>query len=100
MAASIVAAIRLRGQEIRPTPGLAAIVKDSLDLARLVLTEIEHKGMRPGERFIKNFSQLVWPLPNAPWLLRRCAFSLLRSGVVFHLAVRCLLFCDHEFQCC
>lgn len=45
IAASLVAAIRLRGEEIRPSPRLTALVKDSVSLARLVLSEIEHKGM-------------------------------------------------------
>ena len=44
IAASLVAAIRLRGVEIRPSPKLTAVVKDSVALARLVLSEIEHKG--------------------------------------------------------
>ncbi len=44
IAAAIVAAIRLRGQEIKPSPKLTATIKDSVDLARLVLSEIEHKG--------------------------------------------------------
>ena len=46
IAASIVAAIRLRGEEIKPSPRLTAIVKDSVNLARLVMSEIEHKGMK------------------------------------------------------
>jgi len=47
IAASIVAAIRLRGEEIKPSPKLTATVRDSVNLARLVLSEIEHKGMKP-----------------------------------------------------
>jgi hypothetical protein len=39
-AASIVAAIRLRGQEVKPSPKLTATIKDSVDLARRVLAEI------------------------------------------------------------
>lgn len=46
IAASLVAAIRLRGEEIRPSPKLTAVVKDSVTLARLVLSEIEHKGVK------------------------------------------------------
>jgi hypothetical protein len=41
IAASIVAAIRLRGQEIKPSPKLTATIKHSVELARLVLAEIE-----------------------------------------------------------
>ncbi|MBZ5525358.1 MAG: hypothetical protein LAP21_24285 [Acidobacteriia bacterium] len=41
IAASIVAAIRLRGQEINPSPKLTATIKDSVQLARLVLPELE-----------------------------------------------------------
>jgi hypothetical protein len=40
IAASIVAAIRLRGQEVRPSPQLTAVIKDSVMLARLVLAEL------------------------------------------------------------
>jgi hypothetical protein len=46
IAASIVAAIRLRGQEIQPSPRLTCVIKDSVSLARLVLAEIEHKGIQ------------------------------------------------------
>jgi hypothetical protein len=46
IAASIVAAIRLRGEEIKPSPKLTATVRDSVNLARMVLAEIEHKGMK------------------------------------------------------
>lgn len=41
IAASIVAAIRLRGQDVKPSPKLTATIKDSVELARLVLTELE-----------------------------------------------------------
>jgi hypothetical protein len=40
VAASVVAAIRLRGEEIRSSPKLTATVKDSVHLARLILTEL------------------------------------------------------------
>jgi hypothetical protein len=40
IAASIIAAIRLRGEEITPSPRLTAVVKDSVRLARLVLAEL------------------------------------------------------------
>lgn len=41
IAASIVAAIRLGGQEVRPSPKLTATIKDSIELARLVLKNLE-----------------------------------------------------------
>lgn len=41
VAASVVAAIRLRGQEIAPSPKLTATIKDAVHLARLVLSELE-----------------------------------------------------------
>jgi hypothetical protein len=40
IAASIVAAIRLRGEPIKPSPKLTATIKDSIDLARRVLAEL------------------------------------------------------------
>lgn len=40
IAASIVAAIRLRGEPVRPSPKLKAVIADSVSLARLVLAEI------------------------------------------------------------
>ncbi len=40
IAACIVAAIRLRGQEVRPSPQLTGVIKDSVALARLVLAEL------------------------------------------------------------
>jgi len=41
VAASIVAAIRLRGEDIRPSPKLTVVVKDSIELARTVLAQLE-----------------------------------------------------------
>jgi hypothetical protein len=41
IAASIVAVIRLRGQHVKPSPKLTATIKDSVDLARRVLDELE-----------------------------------------------------------
>jgi hypothetical protein len=41
IAASIIAAIRLRGEEVRPSPKLTAVVHDSVSLARLVMAEIQ-----------------------------------------------------------
>jgi hypothetical protein len=43
IAVSIVASIRLRGQEIKPSPKLTATIKDSIDLARRVLAELERR---------------------------------------------------------
>jgi hypothetical protein len=40
VAACIVAAIRLRGEEVRPSPNLTAIVHDSVLLARMVLAQL------------------------------------------------------------
>jgi hypothetical protein len=40
IAASIIAAIRLRGEPIRPSPKLNAVVYDSVLLAKLVMTEV------------------------------------------------------------
>jgi hypothetical protein len=41
VAASIVASIRLRGEEIKSSPKLAATISDSVRLARLVMAEME-----------------------------------------------------------
>jgi hypothetical protein len=43
IAASIVAAIRLRGEPIKPSPKLTSVVYDSVLLARQVLSEVERK---------------------------------------------------------
>jgi hypothetical protein len=43
IAASIVAAIRLRGEPVKPSPKLTATIKDSVDLARMVLAEVERR---------------------------------------------------------
>jgi hypothetical protein len=43
IAASVVAAIRLRGQEIKPSPKLNAVVHDSILLARMILAQIERR---------------------------------------------------------
>lgn len=40
IAATIVAVIRLRGQEIRPSPKLTATVRDSILLAQQVMNEL------------------------------------------------------------
>lgn len=44
IAASIIAVIRLRGQDISPSPKLVATIKDAVHLARLVLAEVERRG--------------------------------------------------------
>ena len=41
VAASIVAAIRLRGDEIKPSPKLNAVIHDALLLARTILARME-----------------------------------------------------------
>lgn len=43
VAASIIAAIRLRGQEIKPSPKLNAVVYDSILLARTILAHLESR---------------------------------------------------------
>ena len=43
IATCIVAAIRLRGEPIRPSPKLTATVADSVELARLVLRELQRQ---------------------------------------------------------
>ncbi len=44
IAASIIAVIRLRGEPIKPSPKLSAVVADSVDLARFVLRQIEGRA--------------------------------------------------------
>lgn len=46
VAASVVAAIRLRGQDIKPSPKLTATIKDSIELARRVLTELQRSTIQ------------------------------------------------------
>jgi hypothetical protein len=41
VAASIVAAIRMRGEEIKSSPKLAATINDSVRLARMVMAAME-----------------------------------------------------------
>jgi hypothetical protein len=41
IAASIIAAIRLRGEPIRPSPKLAATLAESVALAKMVLRELQ-----------------------------------------------------------
>ncbi len=41
IAACIVAAIRLRGEPIRPSPKLTSVVVESVSLAKIVLRELE-----------------------------------------------------------
>jgi hypothetical protein len=41
IAACIVAAIRLRGEPIRPSPKLTAVVSESVTLAKTVLRELQ-----------------------------------------------------------
>lgn len=43
VAASIVAAIRLRGEPIKSSPKLTATISDAVHLARLVLAEVERQ---------------------------------------------------------
>jgi hypothetical protein len=41
VAATICAAIRLRGQEVKPSPKVNAVVSDSVQLVRMVLARLE-----------------------------------------------------------
>lgn len=41
VAASVVAAIRLRGEDVKPSPKLKAVIHDSLRLVRLLMAEIQ-----------------------------------------------------------
>jgi hypothetical protein len=41
VAASIVAAIRLRGEEVRPSPRLTSTIRDAVSLAEMVLAEVD-----------------------------------------------------------
>ncbi len=42
IAACIVAAIRLRGEPIKPSPKLTATIAESVALARAILRELQH----------------------------------------------------------
>jgi hypothetical protein len=44
VAASVIAVIRLRGEEIKPTPKLNAVVYDSIVLARTILAQLQKKN--------------------------------------------------------
>ena len=44
VAASIVAAIRLRGEPIKPSPKVVSTVSDSVQLARMVVARLERDG--------------------------------------------------------
>ncbi len=48
IAASIIAVIRLRGEPIKRSPNLSATIHGSVQLARMVLEEVEGKGERTG----------------------------------------------------
>ena len=41
IAASIIAVIRLRGEDLRPSPRLNSIIADSVHLAKLILRELQ-----------------------------------------------------------
>jgi len=41
LAASIIACIRLKGMDIKPSPKLSATVYDSVSLAKLIVTAVE-----------------------------------------------------------
>jgi hypothetical protein len=44
IAASIIAVIRLRGEPIKRSPKLVATISDSVQLARMVMDEVQGKG--------------------------------------------------------
>ena len=46
IAASIIAAIRLRGEPVKPSPKLSATISDSVELATLVLRQIQNRRDR------------------------------------------------------
>ncbi len=45
IAASIIAVIRLRGEPIKPSPKLSAVVADSVELARFIMRQIEGRAV-------------------------------------------------------
>ena len=47
IAASLIAAIRLRGEPIQPSPKLKATISDSVQLAVLVWRELQSRGSLP-----------------------------------------------------
>ena len=47
IAACLIAAIRLRGEEIKPSPKLKATIYDSVQLAVLVWRELQSRGSLP-----------------------------------------------------
>lgn len=44
IAASIIAVIRLRGEPIKRSPKLVATIHDSVQLARMVMDEVQGRG--------------------------------------------------------
>jgi len=66
VAASIVAAIRLRGQEITLSPKLVAVVGDSVLLARTVMAAIERgqvsRLVYPNNKRARALSRKFWRL--------------------------------------
>jgi hypothetical protein len=47
IAACLIAAIRLRGEPIKPSPKLKSTIHDSVQLAVLVWREIQGRGVQP-----------------------------------------------------
>jgi len=43
VAASIIAVIRLRGEELRPSPRLTCVIQDSVALARAIMREVQRR---------------------------------------------------------
>ena len=44
LAASIIACIRLKGMDIRPSPKLTSTVKDSVNLAELIVAAVQRSA--------------------------------------------------------
>jgi hypothetical protein len=44
LAAAIIACIRLKGQDIRPSPKLTATVNDSVHLAKMIVAAVERNA--------------------------------------------------------
>ena len=43
VAASLIAVIRLRGEDMRPSPRVSSVIADSVSLARAVLREVQRR---------------------------------------------------------
>jgi hypothetical protein len=50
VAAALIASIRLRGEDIKPSPRLKAVVYDSVRLAVKLLREVQRTGLMPQDQ--------------------------------------------------